>query len=382
MAARHRYAWIFPVVLVAGLLVLPAVPALAAPADLSVTKVDSADPVVAGSNLSYTINVTNLTATAATTVALSDTLPANTTFVSLTSPAGWTCTTPAVGGTGTVSCTIATLPASGSGSFTLVVNVNAATPNGTIVSNTASVTSTDDPVAGNNSATATTTVSSGANLLVLKSDSPDPAVANGNITYVITVQNAGRQHDVRLAVRRRGMDLHHTGAGWDRNGQLHQPERGRVGGRHVHARREGERRRRERDRHHEHGDRGVGDDGSRHHEQRRRDHHHYETINGTAGDDVICGGNGRDTINGLGGNDIILGQNGKDTLNGGDGNDTVMGGNAKDVVVGGTGIDALRGGNGADRLNAQDGAAGDSIDGGNGPDTCLIDVGDVEVDCP
>src|SRR6185369_12483700 len=193
VATRHRYTWIFPVLLVAGLLVLPAVPALAAPADLSVTKVDSPDPAVAGSNVTYTIAVTNLTAADATTVALSDTLPANTTFVSFTSPAGWSCTTPAVGGTGTVNCTIATLPANGSGSFTLVVNVNAATPNGTIVSNTASVRSIDDPVVGNNSATATTTVSSGANLLVLKADSPDPAVANGNITYVVNVRNDGPQ---------------------------------------------------------------------------------------------------------------------------------------------------------------------------------------------
>jgi uncharacterized repeat protein (TIGR01451 family) len=411
VATRHRYAWIFPVVLVAGLLVLPAVPALAAPADLSVTKVDSPDPVVAGSNLTYTIAVANLTAAAATSVTLSDTLPANTTFLSLTSPAGWTCTTPAFGGTGTVNCTIATLPANGSGSFTLVVNVNAATPNGTIVSNTASVTSTDDPAAGNNSATATTTVSSGANLLVLKSDSPDPAVANGNITYVITVRNDGplaatsaTLTDV-IPANTTFVSLA-AAAGWT----CTTPAFGGTGTVSctnpsvaalavatftlvvkVNA--------------------GVvsgtvimntatvvsatTDPVTTNNAATTTTTirvaaaactitgtNQSETINGTAGDDVICGGNGRDTINGLGGNDIILGQNGKDTLNGGDGNDTVMGGNAKDVVVGGTGIDALRGGNGADRLNAQDGAAGDSIDGGNGPDTCLTDVGDVKVNCP
>ena len=55
---------------------------MAATADLAVTKVDSPDPVVAGANLTYTIGVTNLTAAEATTVSLSDTLPANTTFVS------------------------------------------------------------------------------------------------------------------------------------------------------------------------------------------------------------------------------------------------------------------------------------------------------------
>jgi hypothetical protein len=45
-------------------------------------------------------------------------------------------------------------------------------------------------------------------------------------------------------------------------------------------------------------------------------------------------------------------------------------------------VDALRGGNGADTLNAQDGAAGDSIDGGNGPDSCMNDAGDVTINCP
>lgn len=411
MATRHRYAWIFPMLLVAGLLVLPAVPALAAPADLSVTKVDSPDPVVAGSNLTYTIAVTNLTAAAATTVALSDTLPANTTFVSLTAPAGWGCTMPGGGGTGTVNCSIATLPANGSGSFTLVVNMNAATPSGTIVSNTANVTSADDPFEGNNSATATTTVSSGANLLVLKSDSPDPAVANGNITYVITVRNDGPQaatssvlSDVTPA-NTTFVSLA-AAAGWTCTAPAFgstgtvscsnpsvaasavatftlvvKVNAGVVSGTVI---------------------MNTATVVSATTDPVTTNNaatttttirvaaaactitgtNQSETLNGTAGDDVICGGNGRDTINGLGGNDIILGQNGKDTLNGGDGNDTVMGGNAKDVVVGGTGIDALRGGNGADRLNAQDGAAGDSIDGGNGPDTCLIDVGDVKVNCP
>ena len=32
--------------------------------------------------------------------------------------------------------------------------------------------------------------------------------------------------------------------------------------------------------------------------------------------------------------------------------------------------------------HAQDGAAGDSSDGGNGRDTCPIDAGDVVVSCP
>jgi hypothetical protein len=42
-----------------GVLLPPAVTAVAATADLSVSKVDSPDPVVAGSNITYTISVTS-----------------------------------------------------------------------------------------------------------------------------------------------------------------------------------------------------------------------------------------------------------------------------------------------------------------------------------
>ena len=51
-----------------------------ASADLSVTKSDSPDPVVAGQNLTYTINFTNNGPNPATSVTVSDTVPANTTL--------------------------------------------------------------------------------------------------------------------------------------------------------------------------------------------------------------------------------------------------------------------------------------------------------------
>lgn len=143
-----------------GLLLLAAMPAAADPgADLSVTKTDSPDPVVATSNVTYTISVSNAGPDAATDVALSDVTPAGTTFVAFTVPAGWTCTTPGVGATGTVSCTNPSVASGTSAVFTLVVNVDAGTAEGTVISNTASVTSTTvDPDATDNSATATTTV--------------------------------------------------------------------------------------------------------------------------------------------------------------------------------------------------------------------------------
>src|SRR5205807_9971407 len=78
-------------------------------ADLSVTKSDSPDPVTAGNDLTYTIIVTNGGASDAQGVSLSDTIPANTTFVSAMQTAGpaFTPMTPAVGGTGTLQETIA-----------------------------------------------------------------------------------------------------------------------------------------------------------------------------------------------------------------------------------------------------------------------------------
>jgi uncharacterized protein len=162
-----------------------------ASADLAVTKTDSPDPVTAGNNLTYLIFVDNLGPDPAATVSWSDTLPAGTTFVSLASPGGWTCTTPAIGAGGTITCSNPSV-AVGINGFSLIVNVSPGVADGTVLSNTATATSTTgDPVSGNNSATATTTVNSQADLSITKSDSPDPVTAGQNLTYTIGVANGG-----------------------------------------------------------------------------------------------------------------------------------------------------------------------------------------------
>ncbi|MBI1918453.1 MAG: DUF4394 domain-containing protein, partial [Planctomycetes bacterium] len=168
--------------------------AVIAQADLAVTKTDSPDPVVAGTNLTYTLTVSNAGPSDAQNVSLSDLIPANTTFVSAmqTSGPAFTLSTPPAGGTGTFSATGATLAAGASATFTLVVNVNANTPDGSTISNTASVSSsTTDTNPANNSDTETTAVIAQADLAVTKTDSPDPVVAGTNLTYTITVSNAG-----------------------------------------------------------------------------------------------------------------------------------------------------------------------------------------------
>lgn len=158
-------------------------------AELAVTKTDMPDPVNAGSNVTYSVAFTNLGPATATNVMLSDPLPANTTFQSATVPAGWMCTTPAVGAGGTITCTSASRASGAMDAFTFVIGTTAAAA--PMISNTVTVSATEpDPVPANNSATAATTVNA-ANLSVTKTDAPDPVNAGSNLTYTVTVANAG-----------------------------------------------------------------------------------------------------------------------------------------------------------------------------------------------
>ena len=148
--------------------------------DVTVTKTDSPDPVVAGANLTYAIGVSNaVSGTTAQNLILTDTVPANTTFVSLTPAAGWNCTLPAVGSAGgTVNCTRAALtPADGIQSFTLVVRVDTHAPAGAPVANSATLAaSTPDANSVNNQAIATTAVTFARSL---------PAVVTGSINWAL-----------------------------------------------------------------------------------------------------------------------------------------------------------------------------------------------------
>ena len=171
--------------------------AVVASADLSVTKCDAPDPVVAGENITYSIGAANAGPNDAQNVWITDAIPANTTFVSFTQTSGptFTLTTPAVGGTGSVTANRSTFAAGASATFTLVVKVNANTPDGTVISNTVTISSdTCEVNPDNNSATATTHVKAPtptADLSVTKTGSPDPVQAGSDITYTIVVANAG-----------------------------------------------------------------------------------------------------------------------------------------------------------------------------------------------
>jgi uncharacterized repeat protein (TIGR01451 family) len=158
-------------------------------ADVSVTKTDSPDPVQAGSNITYTVTVTNNGPSDAQSLSLSDAVPANTTLVSVTTPAGWTRTDLVPnGGTGTLTFTRPTLAGGASSVFTVVVNVNAGTATGTTISNTATVSSTTaDPTPGNNSATATTSVQNQPNISIQDASLAEPKSGTANMIFTVAL---------------------------------------------------------------------------------------------------------------------------------------------------------------------------------------------------
>jgi uncharacterized repeat protein (TIGR01451 family) len=164
-------------------------------ADLAVTNVDTPDPVTPGANINYTQVVTNNGPNAADQVVFTSAIPASASFVSVSVPAGWTCTTPAVGATtGQVRCTIPSLASAATASFTVVMQSSPGTAVGYVISDTAQVSSnTPDSNAANDTATTTTNVTAAgyADMRVTISDSPDPVVANNDITYTQTISNGG-----------------------------------------------------------------------------------------------------------------------------------------------------------------------------------------------
>lgn len=90
------------------------------------------------------------------------------------------------------------------------------------------------------------------------------------------------------------------------------------------------------------------------------------TVNGTAGDDVLHGTRAQDSIFGGNGNDNLYGKAENDTLNGGAGSDIMYGGPGNDVLRGLTGKDYMFGDDGNDRIVT--GASQNIVTGGNGAD--------------
>ena len=152
-------------------------------ADLSIAEAASPNPAIIDQTLTYTITVNNNGPDTATTVTVTDTLPAEVSFVSAS--AG--CNEAA----GTVTCTAASLAYTASVQFTITVTAPDTTG---AISSTASVSaaSPDDPDSSDNSVTLVTNVGDPvADLSITKTANPSLAIVDQAFTYTITVTNDG-----------------------------------------------------------------------------------------------------------------------------------------------------------------------------------------------
>ncbi|NJN92962.1 MAG: DUF11 domain-containing protein [Anaerolineales bacterium] len=175
------------------------------PVTMTVTKSDFPDlEVIAGELLTYTLTVTNESSSKgpAGNVVISDTLPANTTFVNagfeglasgtvdnLGSVVTWTLNSPNP------------LSRNESASVFVVVRVDSPLDNGTVITNSAYTAAADNgTVTILGLPAVTTTVRSTPTLEISKSDLFDPVIAGGLLTYTIRYTNSGNANATNVII--------------------------------------------------------------------------------------------------------------------------------------------------------------------------------------
>jgi uncharacterized repeat protein (TIGR01451 family) len=173
-----------------------------AASDLVLTKTDTPDPVTAGTNLTYTIGVRNLGPSSAANVVVTDSLPAQVSFVSST-PSQGSCLAGVVPGDPAkpLTCNLGTLANGGTATITVVVKVNSDVPTGTVLVNNAQVSSNSaDPNNGNNVQSVTTTVNTSADLGVTKTSDALVYKPSSQVKYQITVVNNGPSKALNVVI--------------------------------------------------------------------------------------------------------------------------------------------------------------------------------------
>ena len=250
------------------------------PADLSLTKSDSPDPVTQGAVLTYTILVSNAGPDPATNVVVTDDLPKQVDFVSATTTSGTCQTPPGKGKGGKVDCNLGTLGNGGTATVTITTTASTAGD----ISNTASVTSdVADPQSANNSDTEATKVLAAAKGSTCANKKATIVGTSGDDLLIGTPGN-----DVILALA--GNDTVFARDGKD----------------------------------------VVCAQGG------------ADIVNGGARPDLVRAGSGPDLVKGRGGGDELRGQGGRDRLRGNRGPDLLAGGRGFDRCRGGAGRDTLR----------------------------------------
>ena len=151
-------------------------------ADLAIAKAASADRVVAGTDLSYTLTVLNTGPSDSTAGLVSDILQPGLSFAA--SADGCTATN------GTVTCPFDAI-ASGE-TVVLSFDVDVASSVTQSISNSATAIGNEDPNPANDTSDPVVTgVDVLSDLSVEKTDSPDPVIAGETLTYTLAVENLG-----------------------------------------------------------------------------------------------------------------------------------------------------------------------------------------------
>jgi uncharacterized repeat protein (TIGR01451 family) len=153
-------------------------------ADLTITKLPGAGTAVAGTDVTWTITVTNDGPSAATNVVVTDLLPAELTFVSASDPR---CSE----SSGLVTCTFGTLDPLDSIAVIVTTTVGADVTAASVANTARASTTTPDSVPGNDAATGSITIEQIADLAMSKSASPASLVAGETVTYTLVVTNFG-----------------------------------------------------------------------------------------------------------------------------------------------------------------------------------------------
>jgi len=162
-------------------------------ADLVTTINDTGAIIIAGANVTYTVSIDNNGPNDAAVTTVTNTLPADVTFVSA-SGAGWscsnagqdvTCTRPSIANGATApDITIV-------GKVTGKVTGAAIGVTGTITDSVTVSSTTRDPNPNNNTQTEDTLVEAGADLSIVKSVNPDPVTGSATATFTFQPRNNG-----------------------------------------------------------------------------------------------------------------------------------------------------------------------------------------------
>ncbi len=178
--------------------------------DLTITKTDSKTNVIPGAQNDYTLTITNAGNIGSTGIVVTETIPANTTFV-VAGSAAWlkpgNIALTAADAAGTTATVTIPGPLAAGASTSLHFIVLIANPINAGVSsiiNTASViddgTNGTDPTPGNNTASDTDTLDAFPDLVVTKTDGVASSIPGNTLMYTITVRNKGNQNATGVVV--------------------------------------------------------------------------------------------------------------------------------------------------------------------------------------